>query len=970
MLFEEKYKKLNQKQKEAVDTIEGPVMVIAGPGTGKTTILTLRIANILKKTDTPPSGILALTFTDAGVKSMKMKLREVVGNVADEVRINTFHSFAGSVISEFGDHFPHLSKTTQITDVEKESIIRNILKNKKYSKLRPLGDTDFYLNKIISSISESKKEAWTPEFIESFAKEQIEQIKNSEDSISTRGKNKGELKADALKKIEKCERTILFSSVFSEYELVKKEQRKMDFDDLLFELVFALKKDELLLRLLQEKFLYVLVDEHQDSNDSQNLIIAMLADFFDTPNIFVVGDEKQAIYRFQGASVENFLRFKNTWKNMKIISLEDNYRSHQGILDAVYSMIEQNYEEDQYKDLRLPLKGIKNKKPIDLVFSPNIQSADAYLVEELKNITQKDPDKTIAVILRWNRDVDHILSICENNQLKVSAERGADIFSHPLGNVYFSILDYIYDPSNLESLIHSVASGLWNLDFEGQISLIKDIKSGKVGSIEKLIPSLSIIKDQVNNSDPLNYLMLVGNLSGLISSSRLHDPLSVEVWRSILDLSKDIISSYNIQNPRELIKILLDYKKTSENKVVKIGGGTFGAKINIMTAHSSKGLEYDYVFVPYALEEYWMKRKESSFFILPNEKSDGDEIKDSRRLFYVALTRAKENVTLIIPTSDDLGKMFTPLRFVEELDKNNLNRKEIDNHVFSNNLSDFSLNSKYKNKIVEYTKNVITENGISVTALNHYLDCPSKFLYKSILKIPEPPHPSSEKGTAMHKAISSVSANKNRDFESIRNTLESVARNYIENSFLTKLDKEVVLEELDKDIPIIAKALGDHFNLKGEIYTDKWIERYINIKTKDVSVDLRLHGQLDSMIIYEDKLMVFDYKTTKAKSINAIKGQTKNEDGGYFRQLVFYKILLEGNSLYKNKEINPSLVFIKPDESGKCPVVSLDILDSDKEDLMKDIENLVGDIFSGQFMNKKCDDPKCQFCLDKDYFLV
>src|SRR3989344_7097210 len=132
--FEEEYKKLNKAQKEAVDSIEGPVMVIAGPGTGKTFILTLRIANILKITDTPPSGILALTFTDVGVKAIKMKLREIIGTRADEVRIHTFHSFASSVMTEFPEHFPHLFKTKQITEVEVEAIIREIIKAKKFSK--------------------------------------------------------------------------------------------------------------------------------------------------------------------------------------------------------------------------------------------------------------------------------------------------------------------------------------------------------------------------------------------------------------------------------------------------------------------------------------------------------------------------------------------------------------------------------------------------------------------------------------------------------------------------------------------------------------------------------------------------------------------------------------------------------------------------------------------------------------------
>ena len=151
--FKKEYAKLNSKQKEAVDTIEGPVMGIEGPGTGKTTILTLRIANILRLTDTPASGILALTFTEAGVKTMRKKLREIIGDSALDVPIHTFHGFASSVITEFQDHFPHLSRSKQITDIEAESLVREIIKEKKFNKLRPIGDPDFYIAKIIGAIS-------------------------------------------------------------------------------------------------------------------------------------------------------------------------------------------------------------------------------------------------------------------------------------------------------------------------------------------------------------------------------------------------------------------------------------------------------------------------------------------------------------------------------------------------------------------------------------------------------------------------------------------------------------------------------------------------------------------------------------------------------------------------------------------------------------------------------------------------
>ncbi len=285
-------------------------MVIAGPGTGKTTVLTLRIANILKNTDTPPSGILAITYTESGVRSMRMKLREIIGTLADEVHIHTFHGFASWVINEYGEYFIHLDKAEQMSDIDRENLIREILQDEKFRSLRPSARPDHYIQKIIKTIDEAKKEAKGPKEVRDLAKEEMERIKNDEGNISTRGKSKGKLKADAEIKIEKCERTIVFSDVYGEYEKRKKEKEFIDFYDLLVELLSAMEINELLLRSLQERFLYILVDEHQDTNDIQNLILEKISDFFDEPNIFIVGDEKQAIYRFQGASVENFLKFQ------------------------------------------------------------------------------------------------------------------------------------------------------------------------------------------------------------------------------------------------------------------------------------------------------------------------------------------------------------------------------------------------------------------------------------------------------------------------------------------------------------------------------------------------------------------------------------------------------------------------------------------------------------------------------------
>jgi len=967
--FTKRYAQLNKEQKRAVDTIEGPVMVIAGPGTGKTTILTLRIANILRETDTPPSGILALTFTDAGVKAMRTKLREIIGGRADEVSIHTFHGFASSVISEFPEHFVHLSRSQQMTDVEAESIIRSILKDKKYAKLRPLGDVDFYVHKIIAGIGDCKKDAWTPDVIADFARKEIERVQNDPESLSTRGSTKGQLKGESLKRIEKCERTILFSGVYKDYELQKKEERKIDFDDLLFELVNALQQDTLLLQLLQEKFLYILVDEHQDTNDSQNIIISLLANFFETPNIFVVGDEKQAIYRFQGASVDNFLKFKHLWKDMQIISLTDNYRSHQGILDATYSMIENNYDEGQYADLRVKLQSgsLEKQRPLDLILAHDSDSADAYLVGELSNISVQEPESTVAVIVRWNRDVDHILSLCEAHGVSVSAERGADIFSHPIGVLYFKLLEYLIDPTRSDCLAYTIAGGLWSLDFVTSTRLLKQIKSGDLSGIESDIPALVQIKDEINHSTGvISYIILAGEISGLTAHARMLDPLSVEVWRGIVDLARDIATRSKIEDSRTLITELLAYKKTAENKTIKIGAGKSDAKIQIMTAHSSKGLEYDYVFLPYALEEYWMRSVRGSSFVFPQERDTSDEAKDSRRLFYVAMTRARKHVVALIPQMDNLGRDFTPLRFLDELNQKKITKINAPKSTLSPKvLHGDALSSHRKSELIEYAKGVILENGLSVTALNHFVECPSRFLFKSILKIPEAPSASSEKGIAMHKAMSEVWRSDDKRVETVSRIITEVVISFFKTSLLVANDKEVIVDELLANAPVVARALSEHFALQGTVFTDRWIESHLLLSIDNDSVRLKIHGQMDAIVDGNDLLYVFDYKTKKSMSLNAIKGDTDSADGNYFRQLVFYKMLLTDNPLCAGKEIEPALVFIKPDDKGRCPTVTLPIESEDMERVTQEVQSLVESVYSGDFLTQTCDDPKCEYCAYK-----
>ncbi|MEK7642305.1 MAG: ATP-dependent DNA helicase [Patescibacteria group bacterium] len=968
--FKEAYKRLNKEQKEAVDTIEGPVMVVAGPGTGKTTILALRIANILLQTDTPASGILALTFSEAGAKAMRLKLRTIIGTRADEVRIHTFHGFASSIIREFEDHFPHLARSKQMTEVEAESLMRTILKERKFAPLRPLGEPEFYIQKILNTMSTCRQEAWTPEMVESFAKEEIERIKNDEASISTRGTSKGKLKAESLKRIEKCERTIIFARVYKKYEEDKVGKRKIDFDDLIFELLQTMRKDELLLQLLQEKFLYILVDEHQDTNGSQNLIVKIISDFFENPNLFVVGDEKQAIYRFQGASIENFLQFQNKWSSMKVINLTQNYRSHQKILDASFSMIERNYTEDELAKLRAPLKSnARGHRTIELQVATERATEEAFLLERLKKIVEKEPNKQIAIIVRKNRDVARLLALCQTNGLEASAERGVDIFSHPVGVLFFSLIQFLSDPSQTESLATTIGSGLWDLDFAERIELIKRLRSGDHKETEQMIPELKeLFKNRLELS-ATSYLLLTVEKSGL-TKKLLDDPQSTEVWRNIYKLAENIATENNLNDARELMQALLDYKKSADYRLIKIISGNTNARVSIMTAHGSKGLEFDYVFLPFSIEEVWLSKKRGTYFILPREKEVEDEIRDERRLFYVALTRARSHATISYAVRDGDGSTQTELRFIEELGKEHLTRIQIPKtEILPKAENQTDRENRKVREAIQYTERTLLENGLSVTALNHFLDCPNKFFYKSILRLPEPRSPSSEKGNAMHEAISNVwhltpnpSPRNRRGEKEITKTMISSINEYFKYSPLSKIDKGVVLEELVASAPTVAHSLLEHFSETGKVSTESWVDTHFEKKFKKETITLRLHGKLDAIIEKDKEVLVFDYKTREAMSVNAIKGETKNEDGNYFRQLIFYKMLLADKPMYKEKIILPALVFVKPDRKGRCPTIGVPIEQSDIERVRSEIASLIESVWSGSLFSSLCGDYSCAYC--------
>ncbi len=961
--FNERYEKLNTEQKKAVDAIEGPVLVVAGPGTGKTTILTMRIAQILRKTDTPTHGILAITYTDAGVKAMREKLRELIGNRAHDVYIHTFHGFASAMIAEYPDHFLRIGDFKQMTDVDQESLIREIISDPKFADLRPIGRPDAYVASIIRAISDAKKDALAPSAVREHVASEKEKIKNDESNISTRGATKGNLKAEAQEQLQKLEKTLLLADVYELYETQKQIARLRDYDDLIIELLLALRNDELLLRLIQERFLYILVDEHQDTNDAQNLIISLIAEFFETPNIFVVGDEKQAIYRFQGASVENFLLLQKRWPEIKVISLDTNYRSHQGILDASFSMIENNYGDGQYENLRIKLKSgnSKESRPLDIVVGENSPAMDQYLVEELRALAEIKPHPSVAIITRRNRELERVLRLLESSGIEVSSARSVDIFHHPIGAAFFDLIEYVADPSRLDALARTLAAGMWGLSFGQSVELMRLLRGGQTDQIEKYLPAISNVRSILLKDGALSAIIAVAEISGL-TALVASDPAYVHVWRGIVTLAESLSRDSHLDNPRELIEAMLAYKQSAESKTVKVSVGAPDFPVRAMTAHGSKGLEFDYVFIPYATDDVWVGKNRGSSFALPEKNSSDHNVSDMRRLFYVAITRARKHATILYALQESDGKTLTPLRFITELHPDHVKQislPRIEVSVLNGNKT-VSKNER-QNLLVNEAKKVLLESGLSVTALNHFLECPSKFLYESVLKLPQAPSVSSEKGSAMHEAISKIWTASDRPLppEKIEKIITESVFEYIDKSLLPPTDKEALKKELAGSAPDVAKSLSAHFASAGTIASERWIETTFEAAQSE---GIPIHGKLDAVIDSGGEISVFDYKTRQAMSAAAIKGETKNSDGNYFRQLVFYTLLMQGNQFWRGKKVSTSLVFVAPDDHGRCPIITLPVTVEDEKRVKAEIQSVIDSVWSGKIVDEYCTDAQCKYC--------
>ena len=986
--FKEDYDILNPEQRQAVDAIEGPVMVVAGPGTGKTQILTLRIANILQRTDTPPDAVLAITFTETAAKAMRDRLRRYIGADAYKVSIFTFHGFAEHVISTHQEAFARIIGGAVASDVERFEYIQTILQEATWKVLRPSGKPEHYVHSILQQISACKREYMSPDGVATWL-QSLETALAEEPKHHEKGAHKGKVRRAYLDLEKKLRKHQEFLAVYRRYEALLSAQHRYDFDDLILELVRALKEDEGLLRQLQEKYLYILADEHQDVNESQNQILQCLAEYHTNPNIFVVGDEKQAIYRFQGSSLSNFLYFSDSFTNTTNISLTDNYRSGQSILDASQAVV--TTEDEQLQNLRIPLSAATSTtSKVYLRRFSHTASESVWAVETVRTFLEKgQAPEEIAIIVRTNHDVETYATQLRSFGIPVRPSAEGAINQHPVVMSLRLLLRLVVDPSDetaLAGVLHAPYWGLSTTDLvkvlaarNSSRSLLDVVSNEKLHTelgvtdskpLERVCDTIEMVRSEASTLAPHRLLEQVLKQSGWLSYIHRNDPLDgARVVRRFYDAVTEGVERGSVNSLSDVVQLLRMHEQYNIPLQAPYLQQETNA-VNVLTAHKAKGLEYDIVILPGLIDNVWGGSRSRNTFNIPlTRTSDPDtstSFDDDQRLLYVAMTRAKKELHLSYANTTTNGRERLSSRLLEPLHDLEAVVEFPDMNDYETALAPtdtFGQNDPRLTVSPEVIADIFRTRGFSPTGYNNYRNDPWNFFYRNILRIPEFPNLSMLFGTTMHRVWE-------RAVESWRNTRTipevTTLSEYLQQALnqlpISEFEYTQLHEQGLATIPIYRDTLTAQLRDITHSVTEQRMKCMLELG-ESLGFELPLTGAIDR--IDRDSsgsiVRIVDYKTGKPKSRNAILGNTASSDGNYYTQLRFYATLLHLQGEH-HSNIAYTLSFIEPDQHGKIKEETFFIDIADITEFIDELRVAAQEIVSGAFLNNPCDPEQCEYC--------
>lgn len=1019
MTYQGRYQQLNAEQRRAVEAIDGPVMVVAGPGTGKTELLSMRVANILQKTDTQPENILCLTFTESGAVAMRQRLVEIIGADAYKVAIHTFHSFGSEVISQNREFFYNGAVFQPADELFTYQTLHSILSDLPLNHaLRSTMNGEFtYLNDIKKVIEELKKaglnsselleiletnqsnideaqEILQPLFEGTIKKtilepltvalDQLESLKPAtehyeipaylplltqslKDALSLASDNPRVtpplttwrnqwLKKDSsgrfiLKASEQQAKLRAVADIYTRYLHILETEGRYDFDDMILQVVHALEQHDDLRYNLQEKYQYFMVDEFQDTNLAQLRILHSLTNNpvnEDRPNVFVVGDPDQAIYSFQGADLSNIRDFAETYPAAEQIILTKNYRSTQGILDESRKVITQSEERfaTNYPELNVPLVAQSDLKTTPQLYElADAVRERAWLAEQIRAQidTGVDPS-SIAILMIKHSELQTVLPYLAEQNIPVAYERRDNVLVLDPIVILIKVARLIillahgkHDEANAllpEIIAHPAwgfsAESIWKLsslsyderrrwldtmetipEFElWRQWMIELVKESSVSSLEVMIDRIIGVTESIQPETLYAYFFSHQALA--------NDPQRYVTYLEALRTIREKITGFKPGANLSLADFLecVDLHLSTHTPIQltqQVGEGE-GA-VHLMTAHKSKGLEFAHVYITGATETKWKASASgarnnisypANLAMIRKDTSDDERL----RLFYVALTRAKQQLTISYSLRDDRGKDTLPARFLADWPA-----IEVDHATNVQQATRLAATAWYQPilaptiELADFLKPRLETYRLSATGLTHFLDLqyggPNNFVIDGLLRFPGAHSASTKYGNAVH------------------DTLKQLHAQFVVDGSIS-IDNALTIFDTQLDIQRFEAGERESYRTKGHeeltIYLKNRAEDFSRTQKPELNLtyqkpqfgDIRLAGAVDLADIStaEKTIRVIDYKTSKPATAWSSSQLSHHK---YRQQLMFYKLLVENSRDYHDYTVTSGAIdFITP----------------------------------------------------------
>ncbi len=867
---------LNQAQTEAVTNCEGPMMIIAGAGTGKTKVITTRIAHLINSVEVKPESILALTFTEKAADEMTERVDKIMPLSYEGAQISTFHSFCDVVLRESAFHIGIDPSFKIMNQAKQWLLINKNLFELGLDRFRPLGNPAKFIHVLINFFSRLKDEDVTTEKFINFANEK---------SAAAFGDDE---KEEAAKLTE-------LANAYDAYQKIKLKQNLLDFGDLQYYVLRLFEQSPAILSSYRKRFKYILVDEYQDTNYAQNKIVTMLA--LEHKNLTVVGDDDQSIYKWRGASLSNLVSFEKNFPRCKKVILNENYRSGQKILDLSYNLIQNNnpdrLEARESIDKKLVFKGESDSSHIML-------SHFNHYFEELESVTSQILTLSnkgveygdIAILVRANQHGHAYIDELKRLNIPYSVRDTQSLGRFEEIKDLIALLNFLARPHNNVAAVRLLEIPLFGIPMEEILDISNEAKRDdykpiyyylrdkfKQGTIplgdstDRVESVYNLLTDMLNFSKRHPVSRMIGEFldkSGYYKDLKLDENKNAEKIQRIAQLI-EIAYEFELENNDNRVDVFLEYLDSME----QAGGLISRAElhdanaVSILTVHSAKGLEFDYVFMPSLVAQRFPATSRKEPIEIPSdliEEDIGEEtsnLAEERRLFYVACTRARKGLFFSYSDKYEGNKKWKISPFLKEVLESGIAEvsetpaiEKVDYEHYHRGLIVVNVETEMDEKMA-YVPD-INVNQLSYSKIEAFKTCPLKYKFRYIFQIPTPTPHAANFGSSVHNTVN-IFYNRIKEGESpsldlLRDVYDKC---WIGTGYMNKAHENTRKE---KGWEMMEKFY--QFESNRNFKVPAFMERNFRLKMGEVAFS----GRIDRIDKLEDgSYEVVDYKTGSSK---------------------------------------------------------------------------------------------------------